>query len=53
MVGIGNGEVRAKFRLLESRIKEFEPSSKIGIGNGGVQAKFVDWKRKLKSSSKV
>ena len=52
-LGIGNGEVRAKFRLLESRMKEFEPSSMLGIGNGGVRAKFVDWNRKLKSSSKV
>ena len=53
MFGIGNGEVRAKFRLLESGMKEFETSSKLGIGNGGVRAKFDAWNRKLKSSSKV
>ena len=35
-LGIGNVEVRAKFRHLESGMVEFEPSSKLGIGNGGV-----------------
>ena len=40
MLGIGNGGVRSRFRLLESEIEEFEPSSRLGIGNGGVRAKF-------------
>ena len=37
---IGNGGVRAKFRLFESGIEEFEPSSKLGIANGRGRAKF-------------
>ena len=39
-LGIGNGEVRAKFRRLESGMEKFETRSKFGIGNGGVRAKF-------------
>ena len=35
-LGIGNRDVRTKFRILESGIEEFEPSLRIGIGNGGV-----------------
>ena len=29
--GIGNGEVQAKFRLLELGMEEFDPSSRLGI----------------------
>ena len=36
MLGIGNGGVRAKFRLLESGMEEIETSSLLGIGNEGV-----------------
>ena len=39
-LGIGNGGVRAKFRILDSGMEEFEASSKLGIGNGDVRAKF-------------
>ena len=33
-LGIGNGEVRVKFRSLESGMEEFEQSSMFEIGNG-------------------
>ena len=52
-LGIGNRDVRAKFRNLESGIEEFYPSSSLGIGNGGVRAKFEAWNRKWRSSSQV
>ena len=47
MLGIGNSDVRAKFRNLESGIEEFYRSSRLGIGNGGVRAKFQAWNRKM------
>ena len=37
---IGDGEVLAKFRRLESGIEVFKLSSRIGIGIRGVRAKF-------------
>ena len=49
--GIGNRDVRAKFRILESGIEEFKPSSKLAIGNGGVRAKFEAWNQKWRSLS--
>ena len=52
-LGIGNRDVRAKFRNLESGIEEFYPSSRLGIRNGGVRAKFEAWNRKRRSLSKV
>ena len=52
-LGIGNRDLRAKFRNLESGIEEFYPSSRLGIGNGGVRAKFEAWNRKWRRSSQV
>ena len=66
-IGIGYGGVRAKFRSLQSGMKEFEPSSKawkrklrsssqvpmLGIGNGGVRVKFEVWNRERRSSSQI
>ena len=42
-IGNGNGGDRAKFRLLELGMEEFEPISRLGIGNGGVRAQFRCW----------
>ena len=39
-LGIGNGEVRVKFRSLEAGMEEFEPRSEV-------------WNREWKSSSQV
>ena len=49
MLRIGNGGVRARFRDLESGMKEFE----LGIGNGGVRSQFDAWNRKLRISNQV
>ena len=51
MFGIGNEGVRAKFRRLESEMKEFEPSSRFEMEE--FESNSDAWNREWKSSRQV
>ena len=52
-LGIVNLGDRAKLRILELEMEDFELNSRLGIRNGEVRAKFDVRNRKWRSSSQV